>query len=242
MNVHILLGTQFAWGNISPYVCSYYRELGWDISYSEFYAVMALVLLGSMLFIPIGHAWTAKYGSKLTIAIGATLCVSFSFAASYTLNPYMFMILYAFGFGFGKGFLYIAPLMAGWSHIPKKKGLVSGIILTGLGFGAMLYGIFVNILINPDNVSATVPDPVDPAAFYFPREIAMGVPTVIRTLCFTWSCQAIVSLVLVTNFKKQESESPSGTPLMEGESLKTSYQIAEDGVPITKILASKYFW
>jgi hypothetical protein len=53
----------------------------------------------------------------------------------------MFFVLYAVGFGIGKGFLYPAPLVAGWSHLPGRKGFVSGIIVSGLGIGALVFGI-----------------------------------------------------------------------------------------------------
>lgn len=53
----------------------------------------------------------------------------------------MFFILYAVGFGIGKGFLYPAPLVAGWSHLLGRKGFVSGIIVSGLGIGALVFGI-----------------------------------------------------------------------------------------------------
>ena len=67
-------------------------------------------------------------------------------------NPTAFFALYAVGFGIGKGFLYPAPLNAGWSHLPGRKGFVSGLIVSGVGVGAFVFGIFVQRIVNPKNL------------------------------------------------------------------------------------------
>ena len=133
--------------------------------------------------------------------------------------------------------------MAIWSHLPKRKGLVSGFILTGIGMGAMVFGLLVNYIINPDNISPSIADPFDPTAFYFPNELASKVPGTIQTLCVIWACQAVLNVLLVSNYVKPvTSTSASGVPLMEGETLKSAREIAEEKTPISTLLASKYFW
>ena len=47
----------------------------------------------------------------------------------------------------GKGFLYPAPLNAGWSHLPGRKGFVSGIVVSGLGMGAFILDNYRNIFL-----------------------------------------------------------------------------------------------
>jgi hypothetical protein len=56
-------------------------------------------------------------------------------------NPAVFFIFYPIGFGFGKGLLYPASLFAAWSHLSGRKGLTSGIIVSGMGIGAFIFGI-----------------------------------------------------------------------------------------------------
>lgn len=57
----------------------------------------------------------------------------------------------------GKGFFYSTALHASWSHLPGRKGLVTGIITSGMGFGAFIWGIVALSLVNPDN-EATSPE------------------------------------------------------------------------------------
>jgi len=43
-------------------------------------------------------------------------------------------------------------MICAWEWFPGNKGLVSGIILTGYGFGACFYGYISTALMNPDNI------------------------------------------------------------------------------------------
>ena len=69
----------------------------------------------------------------------------------------------------GKGLMYPAPLNAAWSHLPGRKGFVSGIVVSGLGMGAFAFGILARRIVNPDNL---FPSPVEVAPgfdeYYFP--------------------------------------------------------------------------
>ena len=95
-----------------------------------------------------------KYGSRVSVFIGgAIICASLAIFIT-TKQPIAFFIFYAGGFGIGKGFIYPAPLRATWSHLPGRKGMVSGIIVSGLGLGAFIYGIIIQKIVNPDNLLA----------------------------------------------------------------------------------------
>lgn len=101
--------------------------------------------------------------------------------ASITLNPLFFYVLYAFGLGVAKGLIYPAALAAGYSHLPGRKGLVSGIVTSGVGFGAFVFGIVANRLVNPNNVE------IDDSTGYFPPEVNNNVPKMLRTIALVWT-------------------------------------------------------
>lgn len=84
-----------------------------------------------------------KYGSRYAVFIGGAIICGSVTISIFTKQPIAFFIFYAAGFGIGKGFIYPAPLRATWSHLPGRKGMVSGIIVSGLGLGAFIYGILV---------------------------------------------------------------------------------------------------
>ena len=64
-----------------------------------------------------------------------------------------FIILFSLSFGVGKAFLYPVALEAGWTHLPLRKGLVSGFITSGMGIGPFILGFVANRIINPNNIS-----------------------------------------------------------------------------------------
>ena len=86
------------------------------------------------------------------ILIGGIITIGMVFLSAFSTKIIEFFLLYAIGFGVGKGFLYPAPLNAGWSHLPGRKGVVSGIIVSGLGFGAFIFGYLTMAIVNPDNL------------------------------------------------------------------------------------------
>ena len=123
---------------------------------SKFYLILPLIVISSTIIFPLGMNLSQKIGSKLVILIGGVVVVASVIMASFAVTTVAFFVLYAVGFGIGKGFLYPAPLNAGWSHLPGRKGFVSGLIVSGLGIGAFLFGIIAQKIVNPDNISPTM--------------------------------------------------------------------------------------
>ena len=126
-------------------------------------------------------------GSKVTVMIGGTIVCLSVIATSFMRNPLLFFIFYAFLFGIGKGFIYPAPLRASWSHLPGRKGFVSGVIVSGLGLGAFMYGILVNLLVNPSNKSP-VKTEIKPNVFeyIFENDVTDNVPRMLLILGILW--------------------------------------------------------
>jgi hypothetical protein len=57
------------------------------------------------------------------------------------VNPNYFIYSYGCAFGIGKGMMYSTALQAAISHLPGRKGVVSGFVICGFGFGGFLFGI-----------------------------------------------------------------------------------------------------
>lgn len=142
--VHTVVGSQYAWGSISPYIVSYFRNQGVDATEGQFYAVLPLIVVVSTLVFPFGMQLSSKLGSRKVIFLGGLVLVAVTLITSWLLYVLLFFLVWACGFGVAKGALYPAPLRASWSHLPGRKGLVTGIIVSGLGFGSFIYGIVVN--------------------------------------------------------------------------------------------------
>ncbi len=46
----------------------------------------------------------------------------------------------------------MVPIYVAWYHFPDRKGLVSGIIMAGFGFGVFVFNIATCKWINPSNL------------------------------------------------------------------------------------------
>jgi hypothetical protein len=60
--------------------------------------------------------------------------------------------MYSVGLGIGKGLMYSSTLYCGYSHLPGRKGVVSGCIISGFGFGGFIFGNISHHFANPDNI------------------------------------------------------------------------------------------
>jgi len=54
----------------------------------------------------------------------------------------------------GIGMVYWTPIMCGWEWFPENKGLISGLVVAGFGFGAFIFGFISTGIVNPNNVPA----------------------------------------------------------------------------------------
>ncbi len=83
-----------------------------------------------------------------------------------------FGAMYAFGFGLCNGLTYMVPVHHGWLWYPQRPGLISGIIIGGFGFGALIFDNVATVLVNPDNLPAQdgkFPASVDEEVMYMMR-------------------------------------------------------------------------
>jgi hypothetical protein len=108
----------------------------------------------------------------------------------------------------GKGFLYPVALEAGWTHLPGRKGFVSGLITSGMGIGPFILGIIANKIMNPYNVK---PKPVlisdNVIEFYFPPTVNRNVPLLIQTLSYIFAGIIITGILTITNYPKKSRHS-----------------------------------
>jgi hypothetical protein len=105
----------------------------------------------------------------------------------------------------GKGFLYPAPLEAGWSHLEDRKGLVSGIIVSGLGIGSFIFGMLTSWLVNPQNLTPTMIEVVPGVKeAYFASEVNVRVPEMLQLLCLAYAVLIIIGLLTISKFEPSE--------------------------------------
>lgn len=87
--------------------------------------------------------------------------------------------------------------MCGWEWFPDNKGLVSGLVVGGYGFGAFIFGFVSTALANPDDVSPAVPKDGSTEDKLFPRSVADKVPEMFRTCLYFWIALSVIAILLV---------------------------------------------
>lgn len=123
------------------------------------------MIFGQAIAMPFGVKLMKKIKAK-HICIGTGILIGISFyMASLTKAFYTFVVLFGIFGGVLIGFLYMIPVAHCYKYFPKKKGMVSGIIVAGSGLGTFLFSMLAIEAINPHNAKPGVDG-------YFPIEIA----------------------------------------------------------------------
>lgn len=198
-------------GNMTVYFVSFFRMTmgNKSVHSGTFYPMQPIIVVIATLIYPLGDRMIDWFGkeSRPVIALGSSIALTAvficSFAESISLGPIGFMALYCIGMGIFKGMLQSALLRAGWSHLPERKGLVSGCVISGFGFGGFFFGELAQWVANPGGRYHFVEDPADGEA-YLPREVGDRFPLLLRTFCLSWLIQVLASLALMSNYKKKQ--------------------------------------
>lgn len=133
------------------------------------------------------------------------------FLSSFITNFTVFSIAYPLLFGIGIGTSYMAPIISGWEYFPKMRGLVSGLIVLGFGFGSFIFGFISIAIANPDNINPT--EKVKGGKI-FPADspISSNAPKMIRINCAIWLGLLLIALPLMRRKISQSESDVSRTP------------------------------
>ncbi|SFR64251.1 Cyanate permease [Marinobacter daqiaonensis] len=112
------------------------------LSYQQAGILGTITALGYLSFVLAGGIAAARWGARLTVVFGL-VCVAIGFAGlSLASHFYMLLALMALlGFGTAFSFAPMVSLLATW--YPEKRGLVIGLMTSGVGLGMLLAGALV---------------------------------------------------------------------------------------------------
>lgn len=131
---------------------------------------------------PFGVKLIKRFGSARLICYcggaGAAACV---FISSYAQSFLQYVIVYGIAFGVITGIIYYIPIYMGYLYFPKKKGIVSGIVLCGYGLASLVFGLTFFALVNPENLNPVYAADGKSKYFMGPSlSVALNVPAVLR--------------------------------------------------------------
>lgn len=92
-------------------------------------------------------------------------------------------------------------MILSWGHFPEYKGRISGIIISGFGFGSSIFNLVSTHMINPNN---DTPDHKIHGEKYFKSSIANRYPETLRWLALIYLLLSILGIALLGSPKKKD--------------------------------------
>ena len=132
------LGVAYAWG---IFLVPIDNEMDWGRGKISF-AVSVLLLIFS-IFMAVGGILEKKIGAPNTATIGGTLVGLGWILAAFSRSPVNLYLSYGILGGIGTGLSYMPSISTGIKCFPQQKGLITGLIVFGFGFGTAFLSPFL---------------------------------------------------------------------------------------------------
>ncbi|MCL2096898.1 MAG: OFA family MFS transporter [Oscillospiraceae bacterium] len=111
-----------------------------------FSILLATLTIGSV----IGGKLAAKFSTRIVVFTGGIILSAGFFLAAFVTADFSWLLWLTYGAmgGVGMGFTYSTTIACAQKWYPHKKGLVTGIIVSALGFGGVIFTPIVEKLID----------------------------------------------------------------------------------------------
>lgn len=195
--IHLMIGNIYLWGNIEPYVISYFHYKG-DPRAVEHNAIIIIPLSFSVqsIFNVVGSFLQQRMNPKWIMLLGSVISMLSIFIASQMQSWTWFVFFYGGIFPIGIGLLYWTPIICAWEWFPERKGMISGIIIGAFGFGAFLFGFITTEIVNPEDEDVRL-DPINKEK-YVPKYVADRVPEMFYLCIMMWSILLFLGAMCVS--------------------------------------------
>lgn len=140
--VMLCMGTVYAWSNFTqPLIASF----NWSNTTTTLTFGLAIFFIG--IGAVIGGRWQDRVGPRTVTITGAILWgVGNLLAAVGPHQAWWWYLTYGVIGGLGNGMAYITPVATVTKWFPDKRGLASGMVVMGFGFGAFVYGFVLKAI------------------------------------------------------------------------------------------------
>lgn len=150
--IQLCLGTAYIWGVFQPEVV---KTLEWT---QKDAALTFSILLGVLTFgSTVGGLIQDKLSPRPVLISGGLILALGFFLASFATKtwPGLLWITYGIIGGFGMGTTYTTTIAVCQKWFPDKRGLITGIIVSALGFGGLVFTPIAKMLIGSVGVMST---------------------------------------------------------------------------------------
>lgn len=144
--IQLCLGTAYIWSVFQNGIASsIFKGANADAALT-FSILLAVLGIGST----IGGIMQNKIGPRATVVIGGVILAIGFFLASFSTSsaPWLLWLTYGALGGLGMGFTYSTTIACVQKWFPDKRGFVTGIIVSALGFGGVVFTPIVETIID----------------------------------------------------------------------------------------------
>ena len=141
--VNFLVGIPYAWSIIATGLS---QQMGWSPVQAAFpYTVF---LLSYSFFMVLAGKWQDHAGPRLVTTTGGLLVGAASLLSAFFLSPVGVSLLWGFFYGFGAACCFGSVTSAAMKWFSQeKKGLATGVVVTGMGVSAFVMAPLVYFLV-----------------------------------------------------------------------------------------------
>ncbi len=125
------LGVAYSWG---VFIAPISKEFGWGRG--EIALAASVLLLVFSIFMVVGGALEKKYGPRITATIGGLFICAGWILGYFTHSLIWLYLSYGVLCGIGTGLGYLPSISTGIKWFPDKRGMITGIVVFGFGFGS----------------------------------------------------------------------------------------------------------
>ncbi|MCL2037102.1 MAG: MFS transporter, partial [Oscillospiraceae bacterium] len=135
--IQLTLGIAYLWSIFQRGISGSIFEGDNAAAGMTFSLLLATLTVGSV----IGGKLAAKFSTRLVVFIGGIILSLGFFLAAFVTPQYSWLLWVTYGFmgGTGMGFTYSTTIACAQKWFPHKRGLVTGIIVSALGFGGVVF-------------------------------------------------------------------------------------------------------
>ncbi|MFO7732684.1 MAG: OFA family MFS transporter [Candidatus Aminicenantes bacterium] len=130
VSILMCLGVAYSWG---VFLVPIDMDMGWGRA--KISLAVSILLLVFSVFMAVGGWLEKRIGPHNTAGWGGLLVGSGWILASLAHSPLALYLCYGGLAGIGTGLSYMPSISSGMKAFPEKKGLVTGLIVFGFGFG-----------------------------------------------------------------------------------------------------------
>ncbi len=135
--IQMCLGTAYIWSVFQTGIANYLFGGNSANALLTFSLLLAILTVGST----IGGKIQQKIGTRKIIIIGGVILALGFFLSSLVKPAFGWLIWITYGIigGVGMGFIYSTSIACCQKWFPDKRGMISGIIVSALGFGGVVF-------------------------------------------------------------------------------------------------------